>query len=85
MTLNNEITNSIAGGVWLALGVGGTLWLGRCLRLLRREYGQGRGVWWVYTSAPDSPARQAARALTIRMWAAFAAWLTLYLVLDWWF
>ena len=83
MTLDNSIDNRIAGWLWIAFGVTGSLWFAaRGTRISQKI-----GGWWNYFFGPEpSPeARHLVVGNNVRAWGFAAAWLALYLLLDWLF
>ena len=80
MGLNNAIENRIASNVWLALGsLGLALWLDPEYRAIRREI----GVWRSFFAKTGSPEDRRILRYQGRIFAFFAAWLSLYFLLDW--
>ncbi len=83
MGLDNNIQNTIAGWIWLGTGFVGTYWIGALASDFRRDVG---GLWkYFFGPEPGSEARQRFRYLQVRLWGFWAAWLCMYLLLDWLF
>ncbi len=83
MTLDNNIRNSVAGYTWLAIGFLGTAWLGLLQSDVRNEIGGWRRYY--FGPEPSQEAKAKVAQFRKRMWAFVAAWLALYLFLDWLF
>jgi hypothetical protein len=81
MALNNEISNRIAGWAWLAVGGFGVAWLSGWNRWLSSE----QGVLRSFLAKTGSQEERNVLTQVGRIFGFFAAWLILYLILDWLF
>jgi hypothetical protein len=83
MSLDNNIDRTVAGYLWLGTGAIGVYWLNALGSQVREDI----GGWWRYFFGPEpgDEARAKVRGLHARMWGFIAAWLGMYLVLDWLF
>ena len=83
MSLDNSIDNRVAGFIWLGIGAIGVYWLNGLSETVRREV----GGWWKYFFGPEPGNEARAKVVGVqkRLWAFVAAWLALYVLLDWLF
>ncbi len=83
MALDNSIHNRVAGFIWLGTGVVGTYWVNALAKKVRDEVGGWRQYF--FGPEPGDVARARFRSVQVRLWGFVAAWLGMYVILDWLF
>lgn len=82
MAIDNNISNPVAGWAWILAGFAAfAFWLGPEVREVNRDL----GFFGAFRVERDSPDGRRLRRAQLHIFAYFAAWLALYLLLDWMF
>jgi len=83
MALDSDISNVVAGYFWVGTGLVGTWWLNHLASRTRAGVGDWRRYF--FGPEPGDEARAKVAGLRLRVWSFIAAYLALFLLLDWLF